>query len=60
VSRSKLTLRDVLGRAVKSFALDPSGSMRLDLRGLAPGVYVATLESTGQSVSSKLVLTAPR
>ncbi|GEM_PF-1360147 len=53
----KLALRDVLGRVVKSFTLDPSGSTRLDLRGFAPGVYVATLNAAGQSVTRKLVVT---
>jgi hypothetical protein len=57
-TRGKLTLRDALGRTVKSFTLDPSGSMRLDLRGFAPGVYVATLDAAGQSVSRKLIITA--
>ena len=57
-TRGKLTLRDVLGRTVKSFTLDPSGSTRLDLRGFAPGIYMATLDASGQYVSRKLILTA--
>jgi hypothetical protein len=56
-SRGDLTLRNVLGRTVKSFVLDPSGDTRLDLRGFAPGVYIANLRTTGQSVSRKLVIT---
>ena len=58
-TRGTLTLRDVLGRTAKSFMLDPSGTTRLDLRGFAPGVYMATLEAVGQSVSRKFVLTTP-
>jgi hypothetical protein len=54
----KLTLRDVLGRAVRTFALDPSGGTHLDLRSLRPGVYIATLEAGTQSLTRKLVITA--
>jgi len=57
-AHGKLTLRDVLGRTVRSFALDQSGTTRLDLRGFAPGVYVATLKGAGSPVSRKLVVTA--
>jgi hypothetical protein len=57
---SKLTLRDVLGRTVRTVELDPSGSTRLDLRDIQPGVYVAALESVSPSVSRKLIITAPR
>jgi|GEM_PF-1498720 len=57
-ARGKLTLRDVLGGMVKSFTLDPSGRTRLDLRGLGPGVYIAMLEASGQSIRRKLVITA--
>ena len=57
-TRGRLTLRDVLGRTVNSYTLDPSGSTRLDLRGFAPGVYMATLEASGVSISRKLILTA--
>jgi hypothetical protein len=56
-TRDNLVLRDVLGRYVQSFALDPSGITELDLRRLSPGVYIATLRTTGQSVSRKLVIT---
>jgi hypothetical protein len=52
-----LTLRDVLGRAPKSFSLNTSGIAHLDLRGLAPGVYMATLDAGGHSASRKLVIT---
>jgi len=55
--RGRLTLRDVLGRTTGSFDLDPSGHMRLDLRGLSPGVYMATLDAGGQFLSRKLVIT---
>ena len=54
----KLTLRDVVGRTVKSVALGRSGNTQLDLRGFAPGVYVAKLETTGPPVSRKLIITA--
>jgi len=53
----KLTLRDVLGRSVKSLSLGPSGVAQLDLRGLAPGVYMATLEAGTQSLTRKLIIT---
>jgi hypothetical protein len=54
----KLTLHDVLGRTVKSIALEPSGiTPQLDLRGLPPGVYMATLEAGTQSLTRKLVIT---
>jgi hypothetical protein len=54
----KLTLRDVLGRTVKSIALVRSGITRLDLRSFAPGVYVAALDAGGPPVSRKLIITA--
>ena len=57
--RGTLALRDVLGRTVKSYTLDPSGSTRLDLRGFAPGIYMATLNASGVSISRKLVLATP-
>jgi hypothetical protein len=57
-SYGKLTLRDALGRTVKTFALDQPGRTRLDLRGFAPGVYFAALDAGGPSVSRKLVITA--
>ncbi|MBN2466012.1 hypothetical protein JXD38_10375 [candidate division WOR-3 bacterium] len=52
----ELTMRDVVGRCVKSFALDPSGQTRLDLRGFAPGIYVAVLDAAGPSISRKLIV----
>ncbi|HTW92879.1 MAG TPA: hypothetical protein VMH22_14400, partial [bacterium] len=57
--RRRMTLSNVAGRVVRMFALDPSGITRLDLRGLPPGVYVATLEGTVPRTSRKLVLAAP-
>jgi len=56
-TRGRLTLRDMLGRTVNSFTLDPSGTARLDLRGFAPGVYMAALDAPGGSVSRKLIIT---
>ena len=53
----KLTLRDVLGRTVKNIAPVASGITQLDLQGLAPGVYVATLDAGSQSVTRKLTIT---
>jgi hypothetical protein len=53
----KLTLRDVVGRTVKS-ALVPSGVTQLDLRGFAPGIYIAALDAAGPAVSRKLIITA--
>ena len=53
---ANLTLRDALGRTLKSFLLPPSGRTRLDLRALAPGVYIATLRTPDRSVSRKLVI----
>jgi len=47
----------MLGRTVNSFTLDPSGTARLDLRGFAPGVYMAALDAPGGSVSRKLIIT---
>jgi len=57
-THGRLMLRDVLGRTSKSFDLDPSGSTRLDLHGFAPGIYIATLDATGQAFSRKLIITA--
>jgi hypothetical protein len=57
-NRRVLTMRDVVGRAVRAFILDPTGIARLDLRGLAPGVYMATLEAGTQSLTRKLIITA--
>jgi hypothetical protein len=56
--RRVLTMRDVVGRAVRTFAIDPPGIAHIDLRGLAPGVYMATLEAGPQSLTRKLILTA--
>jgi len=55
----RLTIRDVAGRAVRTFALSPSGITQLDLRGFPPGVYLATLQGSVPLVSRKLVI-APR
>ncbi|HTW92878.1 MAG TPA: choice-of-anchor J domain-containing protein [bacterium] len=55
----RLTIRDVAGRAVSTFALNPSGITRLDLRGFPSGVYLATLQGSVPLVSRKLVLAAP-
>ena len=57
-SGSSLTLRNVPGGTIRSYSLDPSGRTQLDLRGLAPGVYLATLDGTMPLVSRKLVITA--
>jgi hypothetical protein len=57
-NRRRLTIRNVIGRAVRTFVLDPSGITRLDLRGFAPGVYFAELDIRGQLGSRKLVITA--
>jgi hypothetical protein len=54
---ANLALRNTLGEKVKSYSLDPSGRIRLDLRGLAPGVYMATIEAGTQSLTRKLVIT---
>ena len=54
----KLALHDALGRTARSFSLDPFGRTGLNLRGLAPGVYMATLKGTIPPVSRKLVITA--
>jgi hypothetical protein len=55
---SRLTLRSALGETVRSHALPQSGKTQLDLRGLPPGVYMATLQAGPQSLIRKLVLTA--
>jgi hypothetical protein len=52
------TLHDALGKKVKSFSLGPSGVTHLDLRSLAPGVYMATLQTGTQSLTRKLVVTS--
>ena len=57
-TRRKLAIRNLLGRAVRSFVLNPSGIAQLDLRGLPSGVYIATLEAGPQSLTRKLVITA--
>ncbi len=57
-ARSALTLRNALGRIVKSFPLSPSVRTRLDLRGLAPGVYMATVDGPSPSITRKLVIPA--
>jgi hypothetical protein len=54
----KLTLRDVVGRTMKSIALVHSGITQLDLCGFAPGIYIAALDAAGPSVSRKLIITA--
>jgi hypothetical protein len=59
-TRGRLTLHDVLGRMVRSFALGPSGITRIDLRGFAQGIYMVTLDAAGLSVARKLILTAPK
>jgi hypothetical protein len=54
----RFVVRDVLGRTVKSIALVTSGVSRLDLRNLAPGIYIAALDAGGPPVSRKLIITA--
>jgi hypothetical protein len=56
-TQSKLTMRDVVGRTIRTCALDKSGISSLDLRGLPSGVYMATLEARTQSLTRKLVIT---
>jgi hypothetical protein len=56
--RRTVTMRDVVGRAVRTFMIDQSGIARLDLRGMPAGVYMATLEAGTQSLTRKLVITA--
>jgi len=53
---SRLTLRDVLGRAVTTFCV-PSGTTRLDLHGFTAGVYMVTLDGVTPFVSRKFVIT---
>jgi hypothetical protein len=55
--RQRLTIHNVLGRAMRTVALDPSGVTELDLRNFATGVYFAALNTGSQSVSRKLVIT---
>jgi hypothetical protein len=55
--RRRVTMRDVAGRAVRTFALDPPGIAHIDLRDLPPGVYVATLDGTMPLLSRKLIIT---
>ena len=57
-SCASLTLRNALGETVRSYALPQSDKAQLDLRGLAPGVYMATLETGARSLTRKLVITA--
>lgn len=54
----KLTIRDALGKTARSFPLNASSRTRLDLHGLPAGVYMATLQGTGQPLTRKLVITA--
>jgi hypothetical protein len=56
--RRTVTIRDVVGRAVRTFVLDQSGIARLDLRGMPAGVYMARIEAGSQSLTRKLVITA--
>jgi hypothetical protein len=56
--RRRVTLRDVTGRAVRAFVLDPSGISQLDLRGFTPGVYLASLDGTIPPQHRKLVVTS--
>ena len=56
--RRILTMRDVLGRTVRTFLLNPTGIAHLDLRGLPAGVYMATLEAGTESLTRKLVITS--
>ena len=56
-AHASLTLRSALGETVRSYTLPQSDIAQLDLRGLAPGVYMATLDGTMPLVSRKLVIT---
>jgi hypothetical protein len=56
--RRTVTMRDAVGRAVRTFVIDQSGIARLDLRGPPSGVYMARLEAGTQSLTRKLVITA--
>jgi hypothetical protein len=55
---AQLIIRDASGRTARSFALDRSGVTEIDLCGLAPGVYMATLDAGSQSLTRKLVIPA--
>jgi hypothetical protein len=55
--RRTVTMRDAVGRAVRTFVIDQSGIARLDLRDLPPGVYMATLDAGTQSLTRKLIIT---
>ena len=57
-NNARLALRDVLGKTVLTMGLNVSGSTRIDLRGIGPGVYVAILETALPPVSQKLVVVA--
>jgi hypothetical protein len=57
-SKRMLTIRNVVGRVVRTFVLDPSGVARLDLIDLSPGVYVAILDAAVPRISRKLVITS--
>jgi hypothetical protein len=54
---ASLTLRNALGETVRSYTLPQSGVAHLDLRGLPPGVYMATLDGKMPLLSRKLVVT---
>jgi hypothetical protein len=56
--RQGLTIRDLVGSAIRTFVLEPSGVTRLNLQGLAPGVYMATIDGTTPLLSRKLIVTA--
>ncbi|MCX6843961.1 MAG: T9SS type A sorting domain-containing protein [candidate division WOR-3 bacterium] len=55
---ASICLLGVDGRVVRTQQLDgqASGPARLDLTGLAPGIYVVRLESGGRSATQKLVV----
>ncbi|MBN2538376.1 T9SS type A sorting domain-containing protein, partial [candidate division WOR-3 bacterium] len=54
---AEVTVLDVTGRCRlrQELAVERSGSVRLDLRGLADGVYLVRLEAAGSSAVARLV-----
>lgn len=59
-SEARLTLRDLLGRPVRTQTVTPgTGAATVAVGGLAPGVYVLTLERAGQAAAVQRLTVSP-
>lgn len=52
---STITIFSTSGRVVKAYQAENSGRNEIDINGLAPGVYIFRVESSGRSIGEKFI-----